>query len=336
MDRKTFRALAILALVAVLLAMAGVVSRRGTTDMAALGEPFLAGLLDAANDVARVVVRNSRDTLTLERRDGLWTLAERDGHPARVDRVRSLVLGLAELRRFEAKTSQPEQYKMLGVEAPDAKDSASHQVTILDGGGKALADVILGRPKLDLGGGERGLYVRRADQAQAWLVKGQADLGLGAADWLEREIVDLGEERVASVTVLHPDGKVLVASRAGKDDKALKAGGKPMEGLHAAFAKLVFDDVRKADAVEMDEKFVTVIQATAFDGLKVTLRVGKLLEEYWGWISAEGGDEAAAIAARTRPWVYRIPAFKAMAMIRQAPEEEKPAQKKTKKARPKQ
>ncbi|MEO5337953.1 MAG: DUF4340 domain-containing protein [Magnetospirillum sp. WYHS-4] len=322
MDRKVFRIVAAVAGLALVLAMAALFLRPSAQESAGAGERLFPTLLDVANQVEMVAIASGRETLTLERKDGRWSLAERHGYPVGADRVRAVVLGLADLRILEAKTKLPEHHKALGVEDSGLKDSTSREVTLFDAKGQKVAAAIVGRPKFDVGGGERGLYIRRAGEDQAWLVKGQVDLGQGSADWLEREIVDVAAERVASIAIRHPDGETLVASRSSADEKHLSVKGVAakrediLDGMMAGLSHLMLDDVRKADDLEIGDAYLTRAEVTTFDGLTVKLRIGKLLQEYWIWLAAEGNEEAAKLDARLKPWVYRIPSFKAERFLR--------------------
>ena len=51
--------------------------------------PLLPGLQEAINDVASLAVTTADGTVTLERGEAGWTLAEKAGYPARADRVRT-------------------------------------------------------------------------------------------------------------------------------------------------------------------------------------------------------------------------------------------------------
>ena len=51
---------------------------------------------------------------TLLRSDAIWSVVERDGYPADVEKVRHTLIGLAEARIVEAKTANPEFYDPTG------------------------------------------------------------------------------------------------------------------------------------------------------------------------------------------------------------------------------
>src|SRR5262245_12598070 len=66
------------------------------TNAAALGQPVLKTF--KAADVATISLVEPAARLTLERKDGRWTLKERADYPASFEKVREFVLKLVELK----------------------------------------------------------------------------------------------------------------------------------------------------------------------------------------------------------------------------------------------
>ena len=78
--------------------------------------PLLPALQEAINDVASVAVTTADGTVTLERGEGGWTLAEKAGYAARADRVRTLLFELRDARVLEQKTANPDRFTRLGLD----------------------------------------------------------------------------------------------------------------------------------------------------------------------------------------------------------------------------
>jgi hypothetical protein len=72
---------------------------------AALGKPLLKGLKVA--DIASIQIREPQETLTLERKDAGWTIAERAGFPADLERVREFLVKAIELKVGQAEPIGP-------------------------------------------------------------------------------------------------------------------------------------------------------------------------------------------------------------------------------------
>ena len=63
---------------------------------AQLGQPLLKGL--KASEVSTIVIREPKSTLTLAKKDNRWTIAEKNGFAADLDKVTDLVVKAIELK----------------------------------------------------------------------------------------------------------------------------------------------------------------------------------------------------------------------------------------------
>ena len=61
--------------------------------------------------------------------DGSWAVAEKDGYPADVEKVRQTLISLAEARIVEPKTANPDFYDRLGVEG--VEDEAAGGLAVM-------------------------------------------------------------------------------------------------------------------------------------------------------------------------------------------------------------
>ena len=176
----------------------------GEDDSASLseGDPVLPGLAAVLNDINSVTVRRAGDTIvaTLRRDEGGWVLADRDAYPANFARIRQTLRGLADAQIFEAKTANAEFYERLGVRDIADPEAAGTELDIQAPGYSTR--VIIGRT--DEGGGSLA-YVRRAGDAQSYLVTASLDPGSQSADWLDTAILDLPSARVRSCLLYTSD-----------------------------------------------------------------------------------------------------------------------------------
>ena len=78
--------------------------------------------------------------------------------------------------------------------------------------------MIVGKRRYDrLGAGNDGVYLRKPGEAQSWLARGTLDPSGDPASWLDRQIIDISEKKIAKVTLTQPDGSKLVISRAAPE-----------------------------------------------------------------------------------------------------------------------
>lgn len=170
MRKTTF----VLLIAAAAAASGAVVFQAVRSDEAAIaarsGELFLPDLQRRANEAREVVLTRSSGTATLKQQGDRWIFVEKGDYPANGEQVRRVLVELAELRLVEAKTRKAELYPRLQVEDVSEKDARSTQMTVKDGKGTTIVDVLIGRRRIDRLGaaGIRSTSVARAPNRRGW------------------------------------------------------------------------------------------------------------------------------------------------------------------------
>jgi hypothetical protein len=311
----------------VVLVVLAVIGQRQTTspsDVAQADDELLPGLMDVLDEVAsiEVVGAGGATIATLDRAEDGWTVRERDGYSADLTKVRHTLLSLAEARILEAKTANPELHDRLGVEDVVADDAGGLAVTLL--GPDEPTAIIVGDEA-----GDYRRYVRRADESQSYMINRDPEIGETAADWLDTNIIDLASGRVREITVTHPDGEIVRATKTSSDDANFTVETIP-EGrsllydsvanvIAGVLQNLALEDVEQ-DTDDGAER--TVTELVTFDGLRLT--VTGLERDDTAWISiaaatepdsqqadqAAAATEAQSLNERLSGWRYRIPSYK--------------------------
>lgn len=172
--------------------------------------------------VDTVVLARSGDTTILARKDtATWTV---NGHPAAARAIGDLFDALADSApRSELVAERKASHASLGV------DSTTGTRVRIVGGGRPLADLVVGHMSPEFSGG----YVRLADQEPTWLVRGRLVdvLTRRTDDWRDHRIASVAPDSVASVEVtrgkrhylLRRAGSGWTLSPGGKADSALAA-----------------------------------------------------------------------------------------------------------------
>ncbi|MEQ8493227.1 MAG: DUF4340 domain-containing protein [Gammaproteobacteria bacterium] len=272
------RTLGLALLTLVVIAIAWKVSQDKAPQTEVSRSQLYPGLLDRLNEVSRVRLSSGEDTTLLERDGERWVLANKDGYPADGAAVRRAVLQLASLRVVEPKTAKAERYARLGVEDVGDDNGSGTLVELLAGDDQALARLIVGNSS-DTTSDPR-YYVRRAGEAQSWLVEGALTVPADPIPWVDASIVDVDTARVAAVRIEPAEGAPVVIRKAERDDSffALEnvpeghvAKSKaPISSCGAVLLDLRFNDVMSADSVAGQAPLRTVTVQT-FDGLTVTM-----------------------------------------------------------------
>ena len=321
------RGLMVLAVVtAVSVVGAAVASYQRADATAAAGALLLPGLMERINDIAVIRVERGAQTMNLVLEDGRWTLAEKSGYPARFEVVKTALVALGRLKTIEAKTAKAALYPKLWLGDPGPAEAKSTRLTMLDDGGASLGAIIVGKTRDGAAGaGRAGVYVRRPGEARAWLADGDPKLPADAVDWLDRNIVDLARERIASARLEPPDGATVEVARADAGESDFTLAGVPegqkiksvgsVNAVAWTLERLRFDDVTSADRVDFATAAAGTATFTGFDGLTVRLTLAAADDATWVRIEASAADdakpetheEATAIRARTDGWAFRLP-----------------------------
>ena len=320
MNRKLLFAL--LGLVVALLGLLAVFELGDRRDTGAAGLPFLEGFAENANSVNRVDLRFAGDEpgFSIRRDDDVWVVDARDDYPADFEKLAGLVTSLANARIVEQKTSNPDNYNQLGVDAPASGGSGTG---VMLSGDDFAYDVIVGKQAQ-----RTYRYARVADVATSYLIDQDLDLSPSPDDWLVNDIVDIGSDRVRRVSIQHGDGETMTIEKTSRDDTSYGVvdipDGRELSyasvgnGIAGALARLSFDEVRKAQSIESS----TTTSFETWDGLRVVTTVAPEEDATWLSFSAEAvpaetdeddkdpASEADEINARLGAWQYRIADYK--------------------------
>lgn len=320
MNRKSLQWLAAGLIVLVVLAVIG--QRQTAPPTADTNAVFLPGLTDTLDDIERIEIAaaGNNTVATLERTDDGWTVRERGGYRADLTKVRHTLLSFAEANVLEAKTANPEFYSMLGVEAIDTDDARSLEVTLV--GADVDVEVIVG----DVAGDYRR-YVRRASEAQSYMINRDPELGESAADWLDTALIDIQSDRVRSVTVSHPDDERVTVSKSTAEQDNFDVADVPdgRELLYPSVANVMasvlqnlsLEDVERAVAPAAP---TIVTEYLTFDGLAITAESLERDDGAWIRLSAAAANETSAdsdpareaeeLNQRLAGWQFKIPTYK--------------------------
>lgn len=318
---RTRTALVLAALGVVVLVLGIVLGRGGSGggSDALAGRLAFPGLTEKLAGATGIELVHHGHTLKLARKttdpSAVWGLTDHDQYRAQQGKVRELLTGLTELRLSETRTADPAEYARLGVEDPKGKDAASTLVRVTDAHG-ALAELIVGHERAPAHGDLATVYVRRPGEAQSWLAQGHLTVNAEAQDWLDRDIVNIAQDKIAAVTVTR-GGQTLGFTRQGKALALTEPADHPklddfkVEDVGRALENLTLEDVRPEPA---PGEAVGQSVFTAADGMTVTVNVSKSGKEVWATFAASGKD-AAALAAKLHGWAYEVGTWKETALV---------------------
>lgn len=230
-------------------------------------------LLDRLNDIQRIELRGAKIETVLHRHQEQWTVANRDDFPAAAGTIRRTLLELAAVRMVEPKTTLPDNYARIGV-ADVGPGGDGILVEMYAANDQKVVSLIVGHARE--AGHQDQRYVRRAGEAQSWLVNGELEVTADPVAWLDARIANVDTARVARVEVTPAAGHPVVITKSSAKDNFFNLQDIPagsvakakalVSGLGALLLDLRFNGVaaaaKFADATALRR---TVIQT--FDGL---------------------------------------------------------------------
>ncbi|MBI2753837.1 MAG: DUF4340 domain-containing protein [Betaproteobacteria bacterium] len=289
-----------------------------------LGQPLLKGL--KAADIASISIREPKAAITLQRKDATWTIAERAGFPADLERVRELVVKSIELKIGQAEPIGPAD------RAPLKVDDSGTRVEFKATDGKVIGNLLVGKkyfksepdnPDRAIGDGrfvllpheEKTVYVVSDPLVQATA---------RTAEWIAR--TGFAAEKVKTLEVSPPRGEGWKIERAAENTDWKLAGAKPAEKLEITkvnAASYSLSSVELADVASRDSRAEdtgldkpTVVTASTFDALTYTLNIGTLEgDNYYATVALAGEPkpEGKDAEERAKKLAARLPRERALA-----------------------
>lgn len=221
-------------------------AERTTVATGALMFPNLAPRLQNAAKIE--VTHQGKQTVIEKRPDGRWGVASISDYPVQEAKLRGMLTGLTELRLTEPRTTDPAQFGRLGVDDPNAAGSSANLLRVLDSAGNPILAVIVGHRRVrSQANAPEEVYVRRPDETQSWLAEGSLQADADPASWLDRDVMNIGHDRIASATVGdntlvfgQADGKFALTAPAEHP----KLDDYKVENVARALELLTFQEVR--------------------------------------------------------------------------------------------
>jgi hypothetical protein len=259
-------------------------SSRVSGEPGTLGQPLLKGL--QASQVTTIVIRQPKDAITVASKDGRWTIAERAGFPADVEKVREFVVKAIALKVGQSEPiGEKDRARLL-------LDAGGTSIEFLGADGKPLARLTAGKkyfksePENPEKANGDGRYVALpGDEKRVVVVSDPlVQASTRSADWISK--AGFAAEKVKTMEVRFADGSGWKIERSGDNADWKLAGARGDEKLdvgRANAASYSLSLIELADVASADVKSEAtgldkpvVVTAATLDGLTYTLKVGKL------------------------------------------------------------
>ena len=97
------------------------------------------------NDISQIQIRSGTVSVTLERKEDVWGVAERDNYPADFDKIRDLIKTLWELKAGQEMQVGPSQLGRLKVTAPGKGPESGIEIDLKGQKDSQIATLIIGK-----------------------------------------------------------------------------------------------------------------------------------------------------------------------------------------------
>jgi hypothetical protein len=350
---KRDRNLAVLAGVALLtlvLALVAVHTREAMLAPRNTPQTFLPGVAHALNarEVTHIHIESKKGgtfDVTFEPSKG-WVLPQRADYPASFDEVKKALVAIAAMETVEPKTDDPQLFHYVDLDAPPKGDGIA---ITLSGDKGVLTKLIIGKSVMIGDDSGIGLFVRKANESQSWLVKSPSEIKASPSDWMDKTVVNIDRSRVARVDVRPAKGPAYTVSRNAPGDESFAVSPLPKgrelayagvaDSVASAITDFSFEDIQPAASFDFSNAAHMTVHT--FDGLDVTVEAVKQGDATWARLiassepgMAEAAKEALAINNRAGVWAYKLQDYKAAAFAAPLETLLKPAESKPESPKP--
>lgn len=294
-------------------------------------------LAEQIDHIDHIYIKAYNDDLNFSLRDGIWVLDEFDGYPVFPEKIKSTLLGVANLKINSPKTALPRLYRRLGVEGPEIKDTSSLLLTLKNGSNKKEFSIIVGKSRLSsYAKGSPGLYVRKPSDSQSYLVDGTLDISADKPSWVDRSLFDIAPEKIKSISISHADGDYYRLFKEEKGQGQFEYENLPEDKKIGSKIILnrfgtILQDVQITSSYSVDNfnipRDVVKVNVRTFDGVLVDILVfaiDDIAYAKFGFDYSDSGKIEKATSSdinelkefvrklqtKTTGWVFEISSFK--------------------------
>lgn len=298
------RQVVVLWIIAIVLALAAFISRSGNsndfeskTDRER-GQTVLADF--PAKNVAKIQINSGDDQATLVRKDGSWTVENRDQYPANITAVNEFLRTLSEVEVTQGIEAEPSVAPRFGLD-PDSSDETDRGIDVVmsDDAGKQLAHVTFGK-NLESGdnrmsmmsGGATGRFIQNHEDESGFYVVSEIFPTLTAQPkgWLKDDFLKVEKIKSISVSprgmptkidwmVSRDDDTAELTLADPKDGETLDSGS--ATALKGLFAYTRFEDILPDDMYDDYASLLEMrtVKIDTFEGFHYTFKICPIVRD---------------------------------------------------------
>lgn len=253
-----------------------------------------------------------------------WKLKEKYQYPLNPEKINKLLEQLRTARYLSAKTALEKNYPLLGVQS--GKVDKTYKLEVCNNQQECLVDAHVGFSSLTQ---EKGTYLRLEADSQSWLVDQTFELGGITTDWLDKRLISVERDMIASIMIRQSGSEPLILKRdvtkddafsianKGEDEKEKTPGAQNL--IASALILLQLEDVIPQNKIEIPDDAYQVTFILKSQG-KIDVKVFQKGTRYYAAfkLALKNEEEKSLIetAVTLEDWVFEIPSYKALMMMK--------------------
>ncbi|WP_154224681.1 DUF4340 domain-containing protein [Marinicella rhabdoformis] len=267
-------------------------SSNGATGEGAWLLPQLQG--DVTGELTALKISKGEEHLVMIKKGQQWYVE--GGFYADTAPMMQLLQALRAAEKIEAKTSNPENFKQLGLGDDDLK------VTLM-AGEKVLAAVHLGKKATAPGAS----FARLGGKDQTWLVTAIDQVAFMSDDWTLKTLIDESAEQVVQVRIDNGSAAVIEINRdpisgtwslaSLPEDKQVKVDA-PLLSMASGLASFTIETAMPVDLADKALKISADYQLTT--GESIAVKVYQHAADYFVTMNLD----------KYKNWMFKIPSYK--------------------------
>lgn len=273
-------------------------------------EALLSGLQGKLDQVQAIQIeRVGEPSLRVERVDGVWLVPAKAGYRADAQELGQTLRALAEARKVEARTANPDYHARLALADDGGPQEQGVRVRLELADNPAPIEVRVGS-----GSSRSGQLVRMAADNQVWLIDRNIPLPESELAWLDQRVTQIPFGQIRQVEVHHADGERLKVWRESADQPNLQVDSLPAgrqgyearaNGVATLFGNLRFIDALPLAQLKFEEQPLLRFELLTFAGGRLQGELHRRAEHYWLLLPERAGLAGEEVPAAP-DWAFQI------------------------------
>jgi hypothetical protein len=217
-------------------------------------KPVFEDLKEKINNIDEIIFTSGKGKLEFYKESGIWKLKDEDCLVVYQERIKSLLVALAEAVYYEKKSDKVEHLSKFGLDPIEVEDSPNIRIE-LKGEGQNILGFNLGKYDIDIGRGGRAAYIKFDTEFQVWMIRADLiDMSLDASDWTYSTLWNLRFGRLRGFGNVQNANRIMEMVKQLLNTSFIQAQNNKPDAESVLKLKLDVEDYSKVDINFMEQK----------------------------------------------------------------------------------